>query len=70
MTISLARQVARIQLQLLGEQARLDVVRAKRLWPPEDIEVKRIAIAELEATLRTLRWLHDNEDRIKARIEE
>jgi hypothetical protein len=68
MTVSLSRQIARIQLQIQGETARLEAVQDKRLWPPEDIEMKRLALEELDAALRTLRWLHENEDRIKAAL--
>ena len=64
--ISLARQVSRIQLQIQGEVARLEEVQARGRWPEADIELKRICIEELQACLRTMRWLHENEDRIKA----
>lgn len=64
--ISLARQVSRIQLQLQGEVARLEEVQARGRWPEADLELKRLAITELQECLRTLRWLHENEDRIKA----
>jgi hypothetical protein len=70
-TISLLRQVNRIELQIMGERNRLDIVSAPSMrWPSEDIEMKRLALEELEAALRTLRWLHDNEDRIKAALAE
>lgn len=69
MTISLLRQVNRIELQIMGERNRLEIVSAPSMrWPPEDIEMKRLALEELEAALRTLRWLHENEAAIKARV--
>jgi hypothetical protein len=65
-TISLARQVARIQLTILGERNRLDEVQARGRWPETDITMKRLEIVEHEAVLATLRWLLENEDAIRA----
>jgi hypothetical protein len=65
---SLARQTYRIQLQIQGEQSRLEQVQARGRWSEADIELKRIAIAELEDCLRTFHWLLENEARIKAAL--
>jgi hypothetical protein len=70
--ISLARQIARAQLTIQGNQARLEVCAEKARsgrWPETDLEMKRLEIAENEAILRTLRWLHDNEAAIRAAAE-
>ena len=67
--ISLSRQVHRLQTQIQGEQARLEqviILASRGRWPEGDIELKRLAITELQECLRTLRWLHENYDRIKA----
>lgn len=68
MTISLARQIARTQLTILGERNRLDEVQARSRWPETDIAMKRQEIVEHEAVLATLRWLAENEMTIRAAI--
>ena len=63
--ISLSVQIACVQLQIAGLNERLRIVSEKRSWPEADIDLKRVRIAELEAVLRTLRWLEANEDAIR-----
>ena len=66
MAISLQRQADRVELQLMGERARLETVSRNPRWPETDLSMKRRAIAELEATLATMRWLQANEAAVKA----
>lgn len=63
--ISLSVQIACVQLQIAGLNERLRIVTEKRSWPEADIDLKRVRIAELEAVLRTLRWLEANEDAVR-----
>lgn len=57
MNVSLQRQAERVELQLMGEKARLEAVKRDQKWPLADIEQKRVAIAELEAALATMKQL-------------
>lgn len=63
--ISLSVQIACVQLQIAGLNERLRIVSENGRWPASDIDLKRVRIAELEAVLRTLRWLEENEDAIR-----
>ena len=66
--ISISRQIACVQLQISGLTERLRVVSEGGRWPASDIDLKRIRIDELEAVLRTLRWLEENNELIRQRL--
>lgn len=67
--ISLARQIACIQLVIAGHSARLEAVRERgNRWPEADIQLKELRLEELDAALRTLRWLEDNGAVIRQRM--
>ena len=66
--ISLSVQIACVQLQIAGLNERLRVVSENGRWPASDIDLKRIRIEELEAVLRTLRWLEANEAVVRQRL--
>ena len=66
--ISLSVQIACVQLQIAGLNERLRVVSENGRWPASDIDLKRIRIDELEAVLRTLRWLEENNELIRQRL--
>ena len=66
--ISLPVQIACVQLQISGLNERLRVVSENGRWPQADIELKRVRIDELEAVLRTLRWLEANNELIRQRL--
>jgi hypothetical protein len=71
MTVSLPRQIARAQLTIQGNRARLEQcegMAARGRWPAGDLEMKRLEIVENEAILRTLRWLEEHEMSIRAAI--
>lgn len=65
---SLARQISCVQLQISGLTERLRVVSEGGRWPEADIELKRMRLVELEAVLRTLRWLEQNNELIRQRL--
>ena len=66
--ISLSVQIACVQLQIAGLTERLRVVSEVGRWPETDLELKRMRLAELEAVLRTLRWLEENNELIRQRL--
>lgn len=66
--IPLGQQLACVQLQIMGEQARIEALVGNPRWPQADLELKRLRVRELEAVAVTLRWLHDNQSMIKQRI--
>lgn len=66
--ISLARQISCVQIQISGLTERLRVVSENGRWPASDIDLKRMRIDELEAVLRTLRWLEANNELIRQRL--
>lgn len=69
MSISIARQVACIQLMIAGHKARLEAVReSNNRWPEADIHLKQLRLEELDAALKTLRWIEANEEAIRKAV--
>jgi hypothetical protein len=69
--ITLAQQIAAMELQYVNSRGTLAILKdniAKKRADPASLPSKESHLLDLEAVLKTLKWLAANEDKIKSAL--